>query len=179
MNTHNNKRRQETIKRIENAFLEQLHECELSQINVSRLCKRADINRGTFYVNFEDVYHLADHVLQRLEQEVSVLLERDIQKAYSEADFLKLFEHIRQNQTLYQAYFKLGTERFKDLALFSITFEGLEAEEELLDLHIAFFRNGFNGMVKKCLENDCKQTPQQMIEVLLREYHGRLYWRLP
>ena len=170
MNTYFNKRRQEMIQRIRAAFLEQLYERELSQINVSQLCKRADINRGTFYANFDDIYHLADHVLQQLEQEVGALLERDIQKAYSEADFLKLFEHIRKNQALYQAYFKLGNDRFKSSS---------QTEQDLLDLHITFFASGFNGMVKKWLENDCKQTPEQMLSILIREYQGRLGWRLP
>ena len=37
MNTVNNKRRQETVRRIEAAFLELLKEQELGKINISKL----------------------------------------------------------------------------------------------------------------------------------------------
>ena len=114
-------------------------------------------------------------VLQRLENEVSVLLERNVKKTYCENDFLKLFEHIKENQELYRVYFRLGGERAKDLELFRIT--TLE-EVENLDLHINFFMSGFNGLVVKWLSEGCKQTPKEMLEVIVREYQGRLPWKL-
>lgn len=175
MNTVNNKRRQETVRRIEAAFLELLKEQELGKINISKLCEMAGINRGTFYANYEDVYHLAEMVLLRLENEVSALLERNVKKAYCENDFLKLFEHIKENQEIYWVYFRLGGERAKDLELFRIS--TLE-EVENLDLHISFFMSGFNGLIVKWLSEGCKQTPKEMLEVLVREYQGRISWKL-
>jgi len=176
MNAFNNKRRQETVRRIKAAFLELLKDREIGQVNVSQLCKMAQINRGTFYANFEDVYQLAEVVLQQLEEEVGTLLERDIQKPYSENDFLKLFEHIRGNQELYRVYFRLGNERAREMSIFSVTFP---EETENLDLHITFFMSGFNAMVRKWLESGCRQTPEEMLTVLVREYNGRLCWKLP
>lgn len=179
MNTHNNKRRQETVKRIEAAFLEQLKDRELSQINVTQLCKTAGINRGTFYANYYDVYHLADEILRRVEQEVEQLLERDVRKDYNETDFLKILIHIKNNQELYNAYFRLGTKQHKDMPLFAVSPQWISEDAEIVEMHITFFMSGFNGMVKKWLAGGCKQSPEQMMEILMREYHGRLYWRLP
>ena len=175
MNTHNNKRRQDTMKRIETAFLELLKSQELARINVSQLCQMANINRGTFYANFEDIYHLAAVVLQRLEVEVSHLLEIHKSKRYTEKDFLLLFVHIRHNPDLYRAYFRLVSEQHKELQLFSIEVpEGLNHP----DMHITFFMNGFNGLVKKWMENGFQQTPEQMLDILLQEYQGRICWQL-
>lgn len=173
MNKHNNKRRQDTVRRIENVFLEYLENQDISQINVSHLCEKAKINRGTFYANFTDIYNLADTVLQQLEQEVGNLLERDIRKEYSETDFEKLFEHIEDNQNLYRAYFKLGTISRLDLKAFHVPVQELDFEPETIDYHITFFKNGFNALVRKWLDGGCKETPQQMQKILLREYNGR------
>lgn len=173
MNTYNNKRRQDTVKRIEKVFLECLENQDISQINISLLCKKAEINRGTFYANYMDIYDLADKVLQELEQEVGNLLERDIRKKYSESDFEKLFEHIKNNQSLYQAYFKLGAFSRHDLNAFCVPVYEPNFDPETVDYHITFFKNGFNALVRKWLDGGCKETPHQMQKILLREYRGR------
>ena len=49
---------------VRREILELLKDREIGQVNVSQLCKMAQINRGTFYANFEDVYQLAEVVLQ-------------------------------------------------------------------------------------------------------------------
>ena len=173
MNTYNNKRRQDTVKKIEKVFLECLENQNISQINVSFLCKKAEINRGTFYTNYMDIYDLAENVLQCLQQEVEILLERDFRQKYSETDFEKLFEHIQNNKNLYMAYFKLGTIIQLDLNAFCIPVQSVDFDPETIDYHITFFRNGFNALVRKWLDGGCKETPQQMQKILLREYQGR------
>lgn len=43
MNTPNNKRKKESMERIEKAFIELLQTKELNEISVSNICKRAAI----------------------------------------------------------------------------------------------------------------------------------------
>ena len=38
---------------------------------------------------------------------------------------------------------------------------------------IGLIRNGLNAIIKRWLENDCHETPEQMCEILLCEYRGR------
>ena len=40
---------------------------ELNEISVSDICKRAGLNRTTFYANYSDIYGLADTIRERLE----------------------------------------------------------------------------------------------------------------
>lgn len=173
MNTKNNRRRQETVKKIENVFMEFLKEQELSQIKVTAICEKAEINRGTFYANFIDVYDLADKMHERLKKEVNALFEQDIKWQYTDADFLKLFEHIKDNQTLYYFYFKLGYDDSDDLKLYDIYRTDHGIKNEHIDYHISFFKGGFNTLVKKWLNSGCEKTPQQMKDILLYEYRGR------
>lgn len=49
MNTPNNKRKKESMERIEKVFIELLQTKALNEISVSDICKRAGLNRTTFY----------------------------------------------------------------------------------------------------------------------------------
>ena len=55
MNTKDNKRHQETLQRIYTAYASMLREKERNEISVTDLCEAADIERSTFYANFEDI----------------------------------------------------------------------------------------------------------------------------
>lgn len=178
MNIKNNKRRQETIKRIEAVFMEQLKTQELSQIKVTAICEKAGINRGTFYSNYLDVYDLAEKMHMRLKKEVNALFETECKVQDINADFLKffqrIFEHIKENQTLYSFYFKLGYDDIEDLKLYDVYQSDDTPSERHLSYHISFFKGGFNTIIKKWLRGGCKETPQEMRDILLLEYQGRL-----
>ena len=59
MNIMDNQRHQETLQRIDAAFATMLQEQELNQISITDLCERAEIERSTFYANYEDIDTLA------------------------------------------------------------------------------------------------------------------------
>lgn len=47
-NTKNDKRRRQSVEKIENAFVEALQAKKLSQLSVSDVCKAAEMNRSSF-----------------------------------------------------------------------------------------------------------------------------------
>lgn len=49
----------------------------------------------------------------------------------------------------------------------------MEHIESNLKYHIEFFRNGLNAIIKIWLAGGCKETPEEMAEVLHQEYRGR------
>lgn len=173
MNTQNNKRSRASTERITEAFLGFLKKKDLSQIKVSDICKTAEINRSTFYARYADIYDLSDKIRENLEEDVKRLLGQEVIQSCDKSDFLQLFMHIRDNRDRYMCYFKLCyTERdfnFYDLCC---------PDSEFIDIdniayHITFFKSGFNAIVKQWLDNNCKESPQEMCDILLREYRGR------
>ena len=173
MNVKNNKRKRDSVERIEKAFLQELQQKNISQIKVSDICTSANINRSTFYANYEDIYDLAEKIRQKLEEEVNQHFIKDINTEISVNDFLKLFHHIKDNQVLYSFFFKLGYENQCNLKMH----EMLELSHENtsdIDYHIEFFRNGFNAIVKKWLKSGCEKSPEEMRDILFKEYKGRL-----
>ena len=172
MNTKNNKRKQASAERIKRAFLDELRKKELQQIKVSDICKAADINRSTFYSAYNDIYDLAEKIHTGLENEVNTVLETETDWSKSKERFLKLLEHIKENRELYFFYFKLGYDSRK-LKLYDIRDIG-NIDGDALEYHVEFFKSGFNGIVKMWLENECREAPQQICDVLLYEYQGRI-----
>lgn len=49
----------------------------------------------------------------------------------------------------------------------------LEQVSENLRYHIEFFRNGLNAIIRLWLAGGCKESPEEMAEVLKMEYRGR------
>ena len=172
MNVKNNKRRKESQEKIEKAFVELLQEREIKEITVSDIIKVTGLNRSTFYANYLDIFDLADKTREKLENEFSALFS-DYDYFNERSGALRMFTHIYENQLFYKTYFKLC---YDDKFLVSI-YDTRRAEKEHFDsnirYHIEFFRNGLNAIIKLWLAGGCKESPEEMAEVLKQEYRGR------
>ena len=149
MNTKNNRRRRESMERIQKVFIELLQTKELHEISVSDICKRCELNRSTFYANFVDIYELADKVREDLEREVNLLYEAETTQGFNSNDYLKLFYHIKDNQLFYCTYFKLGYDNQFKLEYYDIHQAKQHFDNRHIEYHVEFFRSGFNAIVKK------------------------------
>ena len=57
------RRRRYTLSVIREAFFALLAEAGFAKMTVADICRRADINRGTFYLHYVDKYELLDEVI--------------------------------------------------------------------------------------------------------------------
>lgn len=174
MNTKNNRRRRESIERIEKVFIELLQTKGLHEITVSDICKRCELNRSTFYANYADIYELADKVREELEKEVNLLYEAERTQSFNSNDYLRLFRHIKENQLFYRTYFKLGYDNQFKLRYYDTHQAKKDFDNQYIEYHIEFFRSGFNAIVKKWLAGGCNETPEEMDEIIRSEYQGRV-----
>lgn len=168
MNVKNNKRKRDSIEKIERAFIEMLQKKELNQISVTDICKETGLNRSTFYANFLDIYDLADKLREKLEQDFSAQFQEETNR-----NSVTMFRHIYENQIFYKTYFKLGYDDRHQTYIFDTTRAERDFQGKHIDYHIEFFRNGINAMIKLWLKGGCKETPEEMSEILISEYRGR------
>ncbi len=172
MNVKNNKRRRDSVDKIEKAFMELLSSRELKEIYVSDICKMTGLNRSTFYANFEDIYDLADKMREKLEMEFSELFKGyDTENDNFGAE--KMFAHIKENQLFYKTYFKLGYDERNTLLVYDLKRAQRHFDIKYIDYHIEFFRHGINAIIKMWLSKGCKESPVEMANVLRQEYLGR------
>ena len=149
MNTKDNKRHQETMHRAYATFAELLREQELNKLSVTALCEAANIDRSTFYANFEDISALANTYSSEIEKQVAA-------QPHVEGEFAWIFEYILENKDLFQVYFKLGI------------------SQTAADYKTLFFRNGVYSVAKLWFTEGCKESPQKMGEIIKREYEKRI-----
>lgn len=169
MNVKNNKRRRESQEKIETAFINLLQERDIKEISVSDVVKMTGLNRSTFYANYLDVYDLAEKTRQQLESDFSDLFA-DYDYMHEHNGALRLFTHIRENQLFYKTYFKLC---YDDKHLISIYNKDRAEQENIssnIKYHIEFFRNGLNAIIKMWLADGCRESPEEMAEILRSEY---------
>lgn len=172
MNTPNNKRRKKSQEKIKLVFIDLIQNKELKEITVTDICKKAKLNRSTFYANYLDVYDLANKIKKELEQEIINLYPEERKLKRSSHNFLKLFYYIKENQPFFNTYFKLTygieTNIGYDLALASLFYNN-----ENIDYHIEFFAGGFNAIIKKWLSEGCIKTPEEINQILIDEYKNK------
>lgn len=173
MNTKNNKRRRASREKIEKVFIELLQTTDLDKISVSDLCKKAELNRTTFYANYVDLYELADSVRNMLENQTVAFNSGDPSAHYNSYDYLQLFRHIYENQLFYQTYFKLGYDNQYKIIGYDIALAKTEFNDKFIDYHCEFFRSGLTTIIKMWLHGGCKETPEEMFEIVTSEYQGR------
>ncbi|MBO5060602.1 MAG: TetR/AcrR family transcriptional regulator C-terminal domain-containing protein [Clostridia bacterium] len=173
MNVKNNKRRRESIEKIEKAFIGLLQEKEIHEITVSDICKIADLNRSTFYANYIDIYDLADKIKEHLESEFQDLFKGKSQNGSGFNDAITLFRHVSENQLFYKTYFKLGYDSKHEVLIYDIKQAEKYFNNKHIKYHIEFFRTGFNAIIKMWLADGCRESPEEMAEIITSEYQGR------
>lgn len=173
MNTKNNKRRKESVEKIEKAFMELIQTQELKEISVSDICKITGLNRSTFYANFTDIYDLADKLCDKLEKDFATLFTETDTSIRESDGAVRMFTHMKENQLFYKTYFKLDYQEKHKI----FTYDTQRAEKDFdnnhIKYHIEFFRNGINAIIKMWLRGGCVESPEEMANIIKEEYKGR------
>lgn len=145
MNVKNNKRHQETMDNINNAFVSLLQGKELRELTVTNICELAGIERSTFYAHYNDVADLANACAAQIEKQVS-------EQPHTEDDFSWIFDYIKEHPDLFKKYFKLGVSKVSS------------------DYKTIFFRNGAYSVAKMWFVDGCVESSEQMGIIIKREY---------
>lgn len=92
-------------KIIKESLIELLQDNEIHEIIVIYIYKKADINRGTFYIHYKDAYALLHSIEDELfNQIMKYVMETPIEK-HLDTLLLNVFELISQNRSLYKILF--------------------------------------------------------------------------
>lgn len=175
MNTVNNKRKKNTLEKIEKAFITLIQSKEINEITVTDLVKKAKVNRSTFYVNYIDIYDLADKIREKMYTTILELYKEEAIKKEHSYNYLKLFKHIKENQIYYKTLFKLNFDfsKYFDTSIeekYAIQYLGTTKN---IEYHKEFFKAGMSAILKKWLDNDCQETPEEINEIIKSEYKNK------
>ena len=172
MNVANNKRRKDSQEKIERVFVQLIQRKNISEISISTICEKANLNRSTFYANYLDIYDLAEKVKEKMANDFAEFQISNNSK-HDPNGYLNLFKYIKENQIFFKTYFKLESISMTPVNQYNIDLATKYYNNEYIDYHIEFFRAGLNAIIKKWLNNGCPETPEVMTNILLNEYKNK------
>lgn len=84
---------------IKNAFIDALSTKPINKITVRDICDAADVNRGTFYLHYQDVYALLEALEQEYAEKIIDLLQQPHNIFAGEFTdfFIKFMEYLEEN----------------------------------------------------------------------------------
>lgn len=172
MNKPNNKKRKSSIEKIEKTFLQLIQKKNIEDISVSNICEIAKLNRSTFYSNYIDIYDLAEKVKHQMAKEFGDFQISKNSKLDSDG-YLTMFKYIKDNQIFFKTYFKLESILPDVPVQYHTELAEKYYDNKHIDYHIEFFRAGLNAVIKKWLSNGCKETPEEINEIITSEYKNK------
>ena len=171
-----NKSSQKTRKLIKSVFAEMLSEKrELGKITVSELVKRADINRGTFYLHYDDIYDMLHKVEDEMFREFNEIMEQEpvgTSTLSSDGLLLEFFRFLDRHRDL--ARVMIGphgdltfVNRLKD-QIKKRTLRFLESAQSDANYEYlcSFIITGCVGVVETWLKETTPQSPEEMAGIL-------------
>lgn len=176
MNTKNNKRYKSSNDKIETAFLTLILNHNYEDINISQICNQAQINRSTFYAHYDDINDLVIKIESKFANSMSMIFDSGLRR--NNDAFVEMFTFVKQNKYFYKAFLNIPYATFaeknaKDKILTNIksipTQNVAENDIELM-YRANFFGAGIKEICRLWLERDCKETPEQMAHILIKEY---------
>lgn len=166
---------EKTKNRLKNALLELLQGNDISSISVTLLCKRAHVNRNTFYSHYNHVKEILDEILATHEAEIIKAIEESAPTNDHKTLLLHVCEYMYANKEFYTLVCSngIGGNYLQQIAnvsnqhILSIFKQSLPA----VDADTLWFVNRFaTGGTMLIIYDWCvsgmKQTPEEIIERL-------------
>ena len=166
-----------TKKLLTQALTELLQKKQVNEITVKELTDLADMNRGTFYMYYKDIFDMLEKIEDELFQKLDVIAqshEHGDPTQQVKPILLDLFRFIEENQEmcrvllspngdmnflhrLYEAIRERSLEIWKDQM-------GSLGEKEF-DYRYSFVIFGCAGMIRAWVNRNCQETDMQMAEL--------------
>lgn len=83
------------------AMISLLKEKSVNKISIVELCKRAEVNKSTFYLHYRDIFDYYDHLTQSVADDIAAVFERySYEKLISDFKqiFIEVLNTIKRNE---------------------------------------------------------------------------------
>ena len=180
MSTYDQKNRK-TKKLIQTSFVQILEKKSFETITIGEIAKKAQINRGTFYLHFQDKFDLLEQIEQQLFKDIGNHID-ELQLNYSSTHTFEkeqeqlaatLFSSIKEYSPLLKIFLsnrgRAGFHlRFRD-AFSEKVRSNLEKNESLqtnlkvpLDYFLSFITSAFLGLIEQWVQNGLDKSAEEM-----------------
>jgi len=183
-----------TAKKMDKALISLLEEKSFEYITISEICKRAGVNRSTFYLHYENTVDLLDETARFLLEDFKTYFKVDLSKITDKFKEEKLDELIFISDEYlhpYLLYVKENKMVFLTALLHSDSFGFSETFQKLYEYvfnpvlerfnypiadrkyAMMFYLNGITAIVTEWLKDGCEKTIEEVSEIIYGCIFGR------
>ncbi|MCM1118085.1 MAG: TetR/AcrR family transcriptional regulator [bacterium] len=167
-------------------LIQLMEEKDIKDISVKELSDLADINRGTFYLHYNDVYDMLNKIEEELFREFNDILERDLTGANTSSVIpqpvlLDLFVFLGRNRDLSRVLIGPHGDlaflnRLKDLVKekLRMMMDNAECSVEHFDYLYSFMVSGCTGVIECWLNQKTPASPEEIAGYCSALLHGGL-----
>ena len=183
------KRKTSTKEDIKEALIQLLSEERFDTISISKLCKRARINRGTFYLHYQDKYQMVDSLKNDIISQLSSYSLFEAENEYPKKLMIAKFHILRANERLINALTRSHYIDFREAIREYITTIILsdrqkDATQRFLEenFHIPqkyaleIFLSSVEGIISLWIAGGAQEEPEELTDIILTTYNYD-YWR--
>lgn len=178
---------EKTKEKIQKSFLQLLKEKNFMKVSVQDITTVANINRGTFYLHYQDKYDLLNQMEKSLLNGLEIhlkCLKPDIllvkaEKGKISMHAVEVFRYIQMNAERFQLFlgknnqfgFHKRLKQFfvnhfaENMIKNEIFFKGLTVPQNYLS---SFATSAFLGLIEQWFDNDLAESPSEMAEMYIQ-----------
>lgn len=176
------KRQTRTKEDIKEALIQLLSEDKFEYISVSKLCKRAGINRGTFYLHYLDKYDMMDRIKEETMSQFQSLFDDDSATTDEilTANFQLLKEHERLINALIKSKYIDFRQAIREFLLTVILDEKqIQHTQKFLaeNFHIPqgyaleVFLSSIEGIISLWISSGAQEEPEEITQMILTTFN--------
>lgn len=158
---------------LQNSLFELLKQKSIDKITVTDICHLADINRGTFYYYYTDVFDLLNQIENELYENFLVYFNQYLESSDRNTYLLmiKLFEYLKQEKKIFKVFFSQNGDKdfIKRVYLTAYTSvieewksQKTNLDPQQLDKIFLFVANGSISLIQNWFDTGLKESPEEL-----------------
>ncbi|WP_195986359.1 TetR/AcrR family transcriptional regulator [Clostridium sp. D53t1_180928_C8] len=164
-----------TKKVIRDSLIDLLQDKDIHQITVTDICKKADINRGTFYTHYKDAFDLLESIEDELFNQIIEFIGETPAEEYINSLLPRVLELISENKALCKILFcrqkdNRILERILSVASMAdfekICMNSNEFIKSNMNYFIRYSVGGCISIIQAWLENDMPESPIELVNII-------------
>ncbi|WP_101698645.1 TetR/AcrR family transcriptional regulator [Clostridium minihomine] len=171
------RRIRKTKKQLRQGLTKLMEEKSVKDITVRELSDLVDINRGTFYLHYKDVFDMVEQIEKELFESFHDVLDKHPAKALNGNPLpmiLDIFHLIEENRDMCRALLSKNGDlafvtRLKDLIKYRCLNDWVQifntGKSQDFEYFYSFIVAGCIGLIQNWIENDFKESPEYMAEL--------------
>lgn len=156
----------------------------VKEITVKELTELVDINRGTFYLHYKDIYDMAEKIELDIMEEFQQIFDSKPIDAVVESSFpliVEIYTYLAENADLCAAFLgKNGdmafVEKLKDMirgkCLYTLKTKYAGADPEKFQWFSVFVVGGHLGLIQTWLDTGMREEPEKMAALAVEMVMG-------